>query len=103
MAQPDGYILASWWFLRLLGVVYCIAFASFAWQARGLIGDQGISPAQVYLQSLRESYGRKAYWLAPSLAWIQSGDRFLSGLCLAGAILGGALALGYQTTPVLIA
>ncbi len=100
--SSSGYILASWWFLRLLGVVYCIAFASFARQVWGLVGDRGISPAAGYLDSVRASYGRKAYWLVPTLAWIKSGDRFLMALCLAGAILGGALALGYQTTLALI-
>jgi hypothetical protein len=39
------YVWASWVFLRLLGVIYLVAFASLATQIRGLAGSQGILPA----------------------------------------------------------
>jgi len=40
------YALARWWFLRLLGLVYLVAFWSLATQILGL-GHNGILPASV--------------------------------------------------------
>ena len=36
------YELVAWLFLRLLGIIYLIAFASLLVQIRGLVGEQGI-------------------------------------------------------------
>src|SRR5205809_7887820 len=38
------YLLSRWLFLRLLGVVYLIAFVSLALQITGLVGEHGILP-----------------------------------------------------------
>ena len=43
--RPPTYHIASALFLRLLGVVYLIAFVSLWTQIDGLIGDHGILPA----------------------------------------------------------
>src|SRR5438128_5865974 len=48
-AQPDSaarptYVLVTWAFLRLLGVVYVIAFGSLWLQIDGLTGREGIVP-----------------------------------------------------------
>jgi hypothetical protein len=54
MAQPDpvGNQLqrTRWLFLRLVGLVYAIAFASLAVQVAGLIGPSGLTPAGAYLE-----------------------------------------------------
>src|SRR5437763_771025 len=42
---PGSYTLASWLFLRLLGVIYLVAFASLATQVQGLVGSKGVLPA----------------------------------------------------------
>lgn len=39
------YLLSRWLFLRLLGLVYLIAFASLAVQITGLVGEHGLLPA----------------------------------------------------------
>ncbi|MEN8185208.1 MAG: hypothetical protein ABFS46_22015, partial [Myxococcota bacterium] len=53
----SSHRLARWLFLRLLGVVSCVAFASFATQARGLIGARGIQPVSETLRLLEQIHG----------------------------------------------
>ena len=43
------YALSSWLFLRLLGLVYLCAFWSLASQVRGLVGHDGILPADAFM------------------------------------------------------
>ncbi|HVH72519.1 MAG TPA: lipase maturation factor family protein, partial [Candidatus Dormibacteraeota bacterium] len=42
--KSDG-LLPRWIFLRALGLIYYSAFFSLAFQIKGLIGPQGILPA----------------------------------------------------------
>src|SRR6266536_2741273 len=53
------YVLSRWLFLRLLGIVYLVAFASLAVQVRGLIGEHGLFPLGEYLERARETYGER--------------------------------------------
>ena len=48
--SPDSYALVRTVFVRLLGVVYLIAFASFGVQMAGLVGSEGILPAAEFLE-----------------------------------------------------
>ena len=48
------FSLASWLFLRLLGVAYVFAFLSLGLQIPGLIGADGIVPASEYLADAAE-------------------------------------------------
>jgi hypothetical protein len=74
-----------WLFLRALGCIYFSAFFSLVFQIRGLIGPQGILPADEYLRAVAESlgYGR-GLWFAPTLLWMASGPHMLTALCWAG-------------------
>ena len=54
------YYHARRWFLRLLGAVYLIAFASFWSQVDGLIGHSGILPVAPWLEELRNRFGTEA-------------------------------------------
>jgi hypothetical protein len=62
------YALSAWVFLRLLGVVYLLAFASLWPQAREQLGTAG------------------GFWALPTLAWWNASDGFLVGLCAAGVV-----------------
>ena len=44
----------NWLFLRLLGLVYVLAFWSLATQVIGLIGRDGILPAREYMDGARQ-------------------------------------------------
>ncbi|HXM20243.1 MAG TPA: lipase maturation factor family protein [Terriglobales bacterium] len=87
--------IASWLFLRTLGAVYLVAFASFAVQAAGLIGSHGISPVAEFLHSLREYYGA-VYWQVPTVFWLNAGDGMIKAVGIAGICLSLLLFLGVR-------
>src|SRR3954465_4548882 len=73
--KPNTYHIASALFLRLLGVVYLIAFVSLWVQVDGLIGDHGILPVNDFLQQAKEYFAEQMppaspTWNLPTLAWI---------------------------------
>ncbi len=45
----ETYLLTRWIFLRLLGIVFIVAFLSLSVQIKGLIGNNGILPAHILL------------------------------------------------------
>ena len=93
--EVEGFGIASWLFLRTLGVVYLFAFASFAVQAQGLIGSHGISPVTEFLQSLRKYYGA-VYWQVPTVFWLNAGDGTIKAVCITGICLSVLLFLGVR-------
>ncbi len=102
------YGAATWLFLRILGVVYFIAFCSLAVQVVGLIGRDGILPAQEYMDGARafvaaHGVGVDRFRLLPTLCWISTSDAFLRGLCYGGAALALLLVVGVMPVPVLVA
>ncbi len=88
-------LLPRWIFLRALGLIYYSAFFSLAFQIRGLIGPHGILPAGEYLQALAERFGHAGYWYAPTLLWISSNSRMLTGICWVGMIASLLLVLNF--------
>jgi hypothetical protein len=87
-------------FLRLLALVYAIAFVSLWTQAEGLIGSQGILPAGEFLDLVRERYPGNPYLAFPTLCWLSSTDGFIHFLCGAGtAIALASLVAPYWTPP----
>ena len=94
-----GDALTSWIFLRLLGVIFAIAFVSLWVQVAGLIGSRGILPAGEFLDAVRARYGIERYWLLPTLCWPWHGDLALSLLCALGT--GFALLLALGAVPIL--
>ena len=84
--ESPRYRLSRWLFLRLLALVYLIAFASLAPQILGLVGEDGLLPAADYLDRAGEFYGAGAYYEFPTLAWLDSSDAGLLALCWAGIV-----------------
>ncbi len=86
--QPPGRspaAISAWLFLRLLGVVYAVAFVSLGKQILGLVGSHGIVPAASLLDAAHRQFGPERYWLLPTLSWWSASDRSLQWLCGAGA------------------
>jgi hypothetical protein len=94
------YVLASWLFLRLLGVIYLVAFVSLATQIRGLVGKDGILPAAEVFNS-RRHWGVARFFHWPSLCWLDSSDRALLWLSWGGAFLAVLLIIGFAPIPIL--
>ena len=81
-------------FLRLLGFVHLVAFASLAPQLAGLVGSDGLLPAAGYLERAYDLWGSSAYLQLPTLLWLWPGDALLMGLCWLGIALSAAAMLG---------
>jgi len=93
-SRASGCDICSWIFLRLLGGVYLIAFASFGVQAMGLIGSRGILPVADFLAGARTYIGSAAWREIPTLFWLNSSDGairavWILGMCLAAVQLFG--------------
>jgi hypothetical protein len=101
-AEPPSYALVEWLFIRILGLIYFMAFASLAVQITGLIGSHGILPAGDYLHAIYDRFGSQSYGLVPTVFWLNSGDAFLKAVCVAGAMLALVLVAGYAQRLILI-
>jgi len=87
------YVLSRWLFLRLLGVVYLVAFASLVVQLRGLVGEHGLMPVNEFLARAQDTYGDGAWRLLPTLLWLDSTDRGLLIVSAGGMALAALLIL----------
>ena len=89
-APPAGepnQLIPRWLFLRSLGAIYFSAFFSLVFQIRGLIGSDGILPADHFLQTLASSLGDwERIWYAPTLFWFSSGSAMLTAVCWVGML-----------------
>ncbi len=97
---PPSYFLTRWLFIRLIGLIYFIAFTSLGVQILGLVGSNGILPAADYFETVREHLGTGAYWQLPTLAWFNCSDGFLQLLCWGGALV--SLLVVFRIAPALL-
>lgn len=101
--EPAGYILTSWLFLRLLGLIYASAFASLGVQILGLVGSEGILPLEPYLREVHRQIGGKAYLELPTLFWLNASDTALLAGTIVGVTLGLLVTLGIAVRAALSA
>jgi len=83
---PRGRLVPRFVFLRALAAIYFSAFFSLLFQIKGLIGPQGILPAQDYLAAVAQNLGLARYWYAPSLYWISASSTALMAITWIGLI-----------------
>jgi lipase maturation factor 1 len=103
--KPDHFLVRRA-FLRALAVIYLIAFVSLWIQIDGLIGSQGILPADQFMSGAAEQVkandiGLDRYHLLPTLCWFNASDAFLHWQCAAGVGLALLLAIGIAPVPCL--
>src|ERR1700741_3094302 len=101
-AGPPGYLLPRWLFLRALGLIYFSAFYSLRFQIRGLLGPNCLLPARLYLKEVVNFLGASRYWYAPTLLWLDSGDRALLALSWIGMIASLVLVLNIWPRATLV-
>ena len=92
-ANAPTFTVSRWLFLRLVGLIYLIAFLSLGSQILGLAGSHGILPTQQLLEAARAQLGPARYWWLPTFCWLSDSDATLRGLCLAGAGVSALLVL----------
>lgn len=105
LEQPT-YHVAGALFLRMLGVVYLVAFVSLWTQVDGLVGDRGILPVANFLDAVRKYFAAEEpnaspVWNVPTLLWLSPHDGLLHLLCAGGTLLSLALIAGWVPMPSL--
>ncbi|MAT81744.1 MAG: hypothetical protein CMJ29_08880 [Phycisphaerae bacterium] len=93
---PSTTLLTRRIFLRLLAVIYLIAFISIGSQASGLIGPDGLQPFEQRLQQVEtyaEANDANAILLNPTVLW-SGGPSMLETVWIAGLVASIALILG---------
>src|SRR5262245_26622326 len=73
-ARP-GQWLGRFVILRLLGIVYLMAFLTLVNQGPGLIGPHGLEPAAGLLDDAAAQFGSRGagFWNMPTLFWLLGG------------------------------
>lgn len=95
MWNPENYSIAAQLLPRLLGFIYFWAIGAFLFQILGLLGQNGILPIKHYLDHFRTHYPKKRFFYIPSLFWVNSSDKALMGLTIAGTLFSVLLMLGF--------
>jgi hypothetical protein len=88
MFDYGSYIITASLFPKLLGLIYFIAFGGFIFQIKGLLGKNGILPINSYLKYYEKIWGKKRFYIIPSIFWLCSKDLFLLFCMYLGAFLG---------------
>ncbi|MEP5765944.1 MAG: lipase maturation factor family protein [Halieaceae bacterium] len=79
-----------------MALVYLMAFASFAVQAPGLIGPEGIVPVADYFAAIDASYGPQKYWFLLSLFWLDSSAAMINTVAWLGVALSLLLFVNHR-------
>jgi hypothetical protein len=89
--------------LRLLGIVYAIAFLVAINQIIPLMGSHGLTPLPLYLKNITAALGSNwaAFKRLPSLFWIWHSDTALLTTAWIGFILSCVVVAGYANAPLL--
>jgi lipase maturation factor 1 len=92
--EPARFRLTEWIFIRMLAVIYAVAFGSLIGQVTGLLGARGILPVTEYLKTVAEATGALRFYYVPSIFWINASDAALKGVCYAGVAIAALVLLG---------
>jgi hypothetical protein len=97
--DPDapGQWLGRFVLLRLLGLVYLMAFLTLVNQGPALIGTHGLLPATSFLDEVAHQLGSRwaGFVELPSVFWLGAGDTALRVAGWVGVLLALALLAGY--------
>ncbi len=99
--RPLEYAITGSVLTRAVGSAFLVAFASWAVQADGLIGSDGILPVNAFFDAAGRQLGAAAYYRLPSLYWLAPSHAMTLALCGIGAI--ASLALVLNRAPIVAA
>src|SRR5690349_12552295 len=97
------YWLTRFMILRMLGLIYAIAFLVAINQVLPLIGSHGLLPVNNYLQQISTWLGSDGagFRRLPSLFWFWHSDTALLTVAWTGFILSLVLLAGFANAPML--
>src|SRR5213595_3304899 len=103
LAAGNSYWLTRFVILRLLGFVYAVAFLVAAQQLVSLIGGQGLTPANHFLESVQTQLGSRTAGMLgmPTLFWFGISDHALSIFAWFGFGLSLIVLAGYANAILL--
>ena len=113
MTQADGpakrleksYWLTRFVILRLLGLLYAVAFLAAAKQLIPLVGERGLTPAGAFLERARDYFGStsSAFAAVPSLFWLGHSDSVLMLVAWTGLALSCVVVAGFSNALLMAA
>jgi hypothetical protein len=98
------YWLSRFFILRLLGIVYAVAFLVAAQQLLPLIGSHGLLPLDHFLPRVQAYYGSDwdGFRNLPSLFWLNDSDTMLVVLPWIGFALACVVITGFANSIIMI-
>jgi len=97
------YWLTRFMILRLLGLVYAIAFLVAINQIIPLIGSHGLTPIGIYLKNVSAALGSNGagFMRLPSIFWVWHSDTALLTGAWIGFLLSCVVVAGFANAPIL--
>src|SRR5213593_3610329 len=104
-ARGNSYWLTRFVILRLLGLVYAVAFLVAAQQLVPLVGEHGLTPANDFLANIQTQLGSRTSGMlrVPTLFWFGISDNALSIFSWIGFALSLVVLAGYANALLLAA
>ena len=88
--------------LRLLGLIYAVAFLALINQVIPLIGANGLLPVNIYVKQISDAIGStEGFFRLPSIFWFGHSDTALLFAACLGLILSCIVIAGYANAVVL--
>lgn len=98
LVHVSTYHVAKWMILRLLGVVYLVAFLGAWYQNEGLFGEHGLVPASMQVYQDRYNSKLDGFLHHPTLFWwIPFNDETMRALMFAGLVLSALVVAGLDS------
>jgi hypothetical protein len=103
LSSKRTYWLTRFMILRLLGIIYAVAFLVAINQLLPLIGSDGLTPVNIFVGHAVEALGSKwnCFWKLPSLFWWWHSDTTLLAVAWIGFILSLVVAAGFANAPLM--
>src|SRR6185503_3129873 len=103
--RPPTYWLTRFVFLRLLGLIYLVAFLIAVHQFRPLAGEHGLLPAPQFLRAVTAAYGAgpDRFFRLPTIFWLGATDAAFAAAAWAGVALASCVVIGLANAPMMAA
>ena len=103
LKNPRTYWLTRFMILRLLGIIYAVAFLVAINEIIPLIGKDGLTPVSIFFKQVSEALGSNhaGFMRLPSLFWFNHSDTALLTVSWIGLVLSCVVVAGYANAPLL--